>query len=81
MNKLVKNVDVESWRELKLEASKHNMNLGKFLSFLVKEHKQKGKMIPLFDLITASCAISNNAVLITLDNHFKNLIELKKIIL
>jgi len=46
-----------------------------------KELEIKGKMIPLFDLITASCAISNNAILVTVDKHFKNVHGLKKIIL
>ena len=46
-----------------------------------KELERKGKMIPLFDLITASCAISNNATLVTVDKHFKNVPGLKKIIL
>jgi len=32
-----------------------------------------GRMIPLFDIVTASIAMDNDMTLVTLDNHFKNI--------
>ena len=49
-------------------------NMKKFL-------EEKGIPIPIFDLLTASCVISKNATLITLDNHFERIPKLKMIIL
>ncbi|HLC71912.1 MAG TPA: type II toxin-antitoxin system VapC family toxin [Candidatus Nanoarchaeia archaeon] len=43
--------------------------------------KKKGKMVPHFDLFIAALAIENDLVLITGDNHFKEIPELKSIIL
>ena len=44
-----------------------------------KELEQKGTPIPLFDLITASCALANGATVVTSDGHFKNVKRLKVI--
>ena len=40
MEKLIKNVDKNTWDELKAEASLHKMHLAPFLSYLIKEHKK-----------------------------------------
>ena len=37
----IKKVDRESWKTFKIEATKHEMQLGEFFSRLVKEHKEK----------------------------------------
>ncbi len=39
MEKLIKGVDKESWREFKVESIKHNMKMGEFLTRLLEEHK------------------------------------------
>ena len=43
MNKLVKDVNPKSWHEIKMEATKHGMKIGEFLSFLIKEYKKREK--------------------------------------
>jgi len=43
--------------------------------------KKKGKMIPHFDLFIAALAIENDMVLITGDNHFKEIPQLRSRIL
>ncbi len=40
MEKLLKNVNEKSWHELKVEAMRHRLSLGKFLTYLLKEHKE-----------------------------------------
>lgn len=40
MEKLLKSVDQESWNEFKKEANHHGLKLGKFLHYLVQEHKK-----------------------------------------
>ncbi|MEK6905890.1 MAG: type II toxin-antitoxin system VapC family toxin [Nanoarchaeota archaeon] len=50
-------------------------------SELLHSVKKKGKMIPHFDLFIAALAIENDMILITRDNHFKEIPELKSIIL
>lgn len=50
-------------------------------SELLHQLKKKGKVIPHFDLFIAALAIENDMVLITGDNHFKEIPELKRIIL
>ncbi len=50
-------------------------------SELLHSVKKKGKIIPHFDLFIAALAIENEMVLITGDNHFKEIPELKSIIL
>jgi len=34
----IKNVDDDAWRILKVEAAKHDMTMGQFISKLIKEH-------------------------------------------
>jgi len=41
MERLIKNVNKESWREFKAESVKHNMRMGEFLAYLVEEHKKR----------------------------------------
>ncbi len=50
-------------------------------SELLHSVKKKGKIIPHFDLFIAALAIENDMMLITGDNHFKEIPELKSIIL
>lgn len=40
MEKLLKDVDERSWQELKGEAAYHQLKIGEFLGYLVKEHKR-----------------------------------------
>ncbi len=46
MEKLLKNVDPENWRELKLEAHRHHLKLGEFMGYLLKEHQRREKKKP-----------------------------------
>ncbi len=46
-----------------------------------RELEVKGTMIPIFDLITASCTIANKMVFVTFDNHFKEVQGLQLVIL
>lgn len=46
-----------------------------------EELEKKGKPIPVFDLVTASCVLAQGATLITLDQHFQNVSGLKVIFL
>ncbi len=39
MERLIKGVDKDSWREFKAESIKHNMRMGEFLTRLLEEHK------------------------------------------
>jgi len=39
MHKLLKNVDEESWNELKVEAARHRQTLSAFLASIVREHQ------------------------------------------
>ena len=50
-------------------------------SELLHSVKKKGRIIPHFDLFIAALAIENDMMLITGDNHFKEIPELKSIIL
>jgi len=43
--------------------------------------KKKGKLIPHFDIFIAAIGIEYNLTLITIDNHFKEIPQLKQIIL
>ena len=45
------------------------------------KYEKKGIVVPLADLIIASIAIENNAVLVTSDKDFEKIEELKKIII
>lgn len=45
------------------------------------ELDKKGRPIPIFDLMTASCVLIQGATLITLDQHFRNVSGLKVIFL
>jgi len=41
MNTLIKNIDEENWRFLKVEAAKQNITLGELFNRLVEEHKSR----------------------------------------
>ncbi|MEK6950159.1 MAG: type II toxin-antitoxin system VapC family toxin [Nanoarchaeota archaeon] len=61
------------------------LDFDKDAAFLFAQKKEeldrKGKPIPIFDLITASCVLAQGATLITLDQHFRNVSGLKAIFL
>ncbi len=40
MEKPIKNVNEESWHELKSEAMQHGMKISTFLELLIREHKR-----------------------------------------
>ena len=42
--------------------------------------EKKGRMIPLFDILIASIVMDKGGTLLTLDEHFKNIEELKVVI-
>jgi predicted nucleic acid-binding protein len=42
---------------------------------------KKGKAIPLFDILVASIVMDRNATLLTMDTHFKNIEELRTMII
>lgn len=44
---------------------------------IYKDLKKKGKMIKHIDILIASCALKNNLIVLTLDNHFKNISNLR----
>ena len=41
MDRLVKKVSKESWREFKAESARHGMRMGEFLGYLLEEHKKE----------------------------------------
>ena len=41
MNISIKNVKEETWRVVKSEAAKHNLNIGDFLNKVLLEHKKR----------------------------------------
>lgn len=43
--------------------------------------KQNGKQIPVFDIMIAAVSVAHNLPLVTLDAHFKEISELKSIII
>lgn len=51
------------------------------LSDLKIKYDKKGLSLPLADLLSASIVIENNLTLLTRDTDFKNIEELKKIII
>ena len=53
----------------------------KIMAELKYKYDRKGIVLPLADLIIASIAIENNALLITSDKDFEKIDELKKIII
>lgn len=61
-----------------LEPTKKTANI---LSDLKHKYEKHGKAFSLSDLLIASQAIENNMVLVTKDKHFKEIDELKKVIL
>ncbi len=46
-----------------------------------RELEQKGKPVPIFDLITASCAITQSSLLVSMDQHYQEISGLKLILL
>ncbi|HLC74835.1 MAG TPA: type II toxin-antitoxin system VapC family toxin [Candidatus Nanoarchaeia archaeon] len=44
---------------------------------LRKKIEKIGKPIPIFDLMTASCALRNNQTIVTYDRHFTQIKDLK----
>ena len=48
---------------------------------ILHDLKKRGEMIPEFDILIASLVIDNNLTLITSDNDFKKIKELRSIIL
>ena len=42
MDVCIKNVEEETWRKIKIEASKRNLTLGKYLKVLVTSQKHTG---------------------------------------
>src|SRR3989338_1807429 len=55
-------------------------NSSKLLAKIKYELEKKGKMIPVFDVLIASIVMDKRAMLITFDEHFKNIEGLEVII-
>lgn len=53
----------------------------RILAELKHELESKGKTIPIFDMLIASIVLDKKASFITLDEHFRNIPELKVMIL
>jgi predicted nucleic acid-binding protein len=51
------------------------------LSEIKHKYDKEGKMLSLTDLLIASLAIENNSILITKDNDFRNISELRCIVI
>ncbi len=58
-----------------------DIDSAKVFAHIKKILKDKGKFIPIFDLLTASCVISRCGTLITMDNHFENIPNMNLILL
>lgn len=56
-------------------------NSSRLLANIKHKLEKAGKMIPIFDLFIASIIMDNSATLITMDGHFKNIEELRVIII
>jgi predicted nucleic acid-binding protein len=54
---------------------------GRILANLKDKYQKLGKLPALADLIIASIAIENNKILVTIDQDFKHIEELQKIII
>ena len=55
-------------------------NSSRLLAKIKYELEKKGKMIPIFDVFIASIVLDKKAMLITFDEHFKNIEGLEVII-
>ena len=55
-------------------------NSSKLLAKIKYELEKKGKMIPIFDVLIASIVMDKKAMLITFDEHFKNIEGLEVVI-
>ena len=55
-------------------------NSSRLLAKIKYELEKKGKMIPIFDVLIASIVMDKKAMLITFDEHFKNIEGLEVII-
>ena len=55
-------------------------NSSRLLAKIKYELEKKGKMIPIFDVLIASIIMDKKAMLITFDEHFKNIEGLEVII-
>ncbi|MBI4181964.1 MAG: hypothetical protein HY520_03280 [Candidatus Aenigmarchaeota archaeon] len=42
MERLIRNVKKEVWKELRSEAIRHEMRMGEFLDVLLREHRERG---------------------------------------
>ena len=55
-------------------------NSSRLLAKIKYELEKKGKMIPIFDVLIASIIMDKKAMLITFDEHFKNIEGLEVVI-
>ena len=55
-------------------------NSSRLLAKIKYELEKKGKMIPIFDVLIASIVMDKKAMLITFDEHFKNIEGLEVVI-
>ena len=78
--------NIKNKKRIIKELNKYNllnttMNSGILFCEIMNELRQKGRPIPVFDILSSSVAIDNNLCLITLDKHFKEIPQLKAIVL
>jgi len=69
---------IEFLEEYKLLNTSKNSSM--LLAKIKYELEKKGKMIPIFDVLIASIVMDKKAMLITFDEHFKNIEGLEVII-
>ena len=43
MDRLIKDIDTESWKAFRAEAAKHGLKAGEFLDYLIEEHVKTEK--------------------------------------
>ena len=64
-----------------LEVLNFDLKSAKIFAIMKKSMEDSGRIIPIFDLVTACIVSSNNATLITFDRHFEGIPNLKTIFL
>lgn len=69
---------IEFLEEYKLLNTSKNSSM--LLAKIKYELEKKGKMIPIFDVLIASIVMDKKAMLITFDEHFKNIEGLEVVI-
>ena len=81
LSKSNKNKELAQQELEKYEILNTTKNSSKIFAELKFNVEQKGRLIPLLDLLIASIVIDNGMTLVTSDNHFNEVEKLEKIVL